>query len=254
MSIGWGLRGFIGGGSLGVMIPGALVALVLGRALGLPAAIAGRVAAFGAIGIGFGGQETYGQTVRFVTDAGPMFWRGIAGLGVKGALWGLLGGAVFGVGCVAHRLTWRQWAVALGLLVGGTWLGWWLIDEPKLLYFSNLKDRPRAEIWAGLLSGGVFFLGWCAVGLRRAARVPVTFALLGAAGGGVGFALGGVSYAGGMALGWAADCYPGWKQMEFCFGALLGAAFGVAAWCYWDAVRDVIPEDRPAGSPWWPRL
>ena len=43
MSVGWGLRGFIGGGSLGAMIPGALVALVLCRGLGLPDAICGRM-------------------------------------------------------------------------------------------------------------------------------------------------------------------------------------------------------------------
>lgn len=258
MSVGWGLRGFIGGGSLGAMIPGALVALVLCRGLGLPDAICGRIAAFGAVGIGFGGQETYGQTVRFVTDAGPMFWRGVAGLGVKGAVWGMLGGAVLGTGLVAGRMTRRQWWVALALLVAGTWFGWWLIDQPKRLYFSNLLDRPRAEVWAGLLTGAGFFLAWTVFVLRARARAVLALALLGAAGGGCGFALGGASYAGGMALGWPAAWYPGWKQMEFTFGLLLGAALGGAAWWQRDAISVGVREsergENSDGSPWWPVL
>lgn len=258
MSVGWGLRGFIGGGSLGAMIPGALVALVLCRGLGLPDAICGRIAAFGAVGVGFGGQETYGQTVRLVTDAGPMFWRGVAGLGVKGAVWGLLGGAMIGTGLVAGRVTRRQWWVALVLLVAGTWLGWWLIDQPKRLYFSNLLDRPRAEIWAGLLTGTFLFLGWIAVVLQARARLVLALALLGAVGGGLGFAMGGASYAGGMALGWPAVWYPGWKQMEFTFGLLLGAALGGATWWQRDVVVAAVSESEPGqrshGTAWWPVL
>lgn len=258
MSVGWGLRGFIGGGSLGAMIPGALVALVLCRGLGLPDAICGRIAVFGAVGVGFGGQETYGQTVRFVTDAGPMFWRGVAGLGVKGAVWGLLGGAMIGTGLVAGRMTRRQWWVALAVLVSGTWFGWWLIDQPKRLYFSNLLDRPRAEIWAGLLTGALLFLGWISVVLRARARSVLVLALLGATGGGFGFAMGGVSYAGGMALGWSAAWYPGWKQMEFVFGLFLGAALGAATWWQRDAIAAAVRETEPTkisdGSPWWPAL
>ena len=256
MSVGWGLRGFIGGGSLGAMISGALVALVLCQALKLADGICGRIAAFGAVGVGFGGQETYGQTVRFVTDAGPMFWRGVAGLGVKGAVWGMLGGAVIGAAFGASRLSRRQWGVALALLVAGTWLGWRLIDQPKLLYFSNLADRPRPEIWAGLLTGTGCFLGGVALAGRTHVRVAMTLAAFGAIGGGIGFAVGGVTYAGGMALGWPAEWYPGWKQMEFTFGLLFGGALGGATWWQREAiaaaVRDSTSTEKSVGSPWWP--
>ncbi|MSU50485.1 MAG: hypothetical protein EXS37_15600 [Opitutus sp.] len=240
------------------MIPGALVALVICRGLGLPNEICGRVAAFGAVGIGFGGQETYGQTVRFVTDAGPMFWRGVVGLGVKGAVWGFLGGAVIGISCIGGRMTRRQLLIALGLLVAGTWLGWRVVDQPKLLYFSNLADRPRAEIWAGLIAGAVGSLGWLGFVLGANARVPVALALLGAAGGGIGFAVGGVCYAGGMALGLPADWYPGWKQMEFTFGLLLGAALGGAAWWQRESIMaagpDSLSKRKIIRPPWWPTL
>ena len=33
--------------------------------------------------------------------------------------------------------------------------GWKLINEPKRIYFSDLYDRPRAELWAGLLIGAL---------------------------------------------------------------------------------------------------
>ena len=66
MSLGWGLRGFIGGGSLGAMIPGAMLGLALCLLFGRTRDI-GLIAAFAAVGIGFGGQETYGQTVHIST-------------------------------------------------------------------------------------------------------------------------------------------------------------------------------------------
>jgi hypothetical protein len=62
MSLGWGLRGSIGGGSLGAMIPEAMIGLVLCVLLGRQSD-AGVIVAFAAIGVDFGGQETYGQTV-----------------------------------------------------------------------------------------------------------------------------------------------------------------------------------------------
>ncbi len=255
VSVAWGLRGFIGGGELGAMIPGVLVALVIARALELPAKIVGRVAAFGAVGIGFGGQETYGQTVGFVTGLGEMFARGLVGLAVKGAVWGLVGGAVIGValtlGSRARRTLWG----ALLCLVGGTWLGWRIIDQPRLLYFSNLLDRPRPELWAGLLLGGLALLAWFAVAQRAVARVAGVFALCGALGGGLGFSLGGATYAGSVALGWQ-TWYPGWKHMEFVFGLLLGASLGLAAWLTRDAVGRVVTvlaSEEPCERVWlWP--
>ena len=238
MAVGWGLRGFIGGGSLGAMIPGALIALVIGHGLGLPDATCARLAAFGAVGIGFGGQETYGQTVRFVTNYGDEFFRGLAGLTVKGAVWGFVGGAVLGVALIARRVRHRDLALALVALIAGTWLGWRFIDEPKLLYFSNLHDKPRPEVWAGLFTGGLGFLGVLVWRLRAAARVPWVLALAGLVGGGIGFGAGGASYAAGMGLGFDARWYPGWKQMEFTFGLCLGAALGFAAYRLRDAIRE----------------
>jgi hypothetical protein len=221
MSLGWGLRGSIGGGSLGAMIPGAMIGLVLCLMLQRQSD-AGRIAAFAAIGVGFGGQETYGQTVGLSLQP-ETFWWAILGFVVKGAAWGLLGGAFIGIALERQRYTATQLLAGFTIMVAGTWLGWQFLNSPKLIYFSNRLDRPREELWAGLWLGGLLLLAW----LRS--RVPSLFALYGAIGGGIGFGLGASLQPLGrvvwadMPLGW-------WKAMELTFGALLGLAFVLCAW------------------------
>jgi len=84
MSLGWGLRGSIGGGSLGAMIPGAMIGLVLCLLLNRHSD-AGLIAAFAAIGVGFGGQETYGQTVGLSLQP-ETFWWAILGFVIAGGV------------------------------------------------------------------------------------------------------------------------------------------------------------------------
>ena len=221
MSLGWGLRGSIGGGSLGAMIPGAMIGLVLCLLLDRDAD-AGRIAAFAAIGVGFGGQETYGQTVG-LSLLPDTFWWAMLGFVIKGAVWGLLGGAFIGIALDRQRFTTAQILVGFAIMILGTWAGWQYLNNPKLIYFSNRLDRPRDEVWAGLWLGGLLLLAW----LRS--RVPSLFALYGAIGGGIGFGvgaslqpLGRVVWA-GMPLGW-------WKAMELTFGGILGLAYVLCAW------------------------
>ena len=123
MSLGWALRGFIGGGPLGAMIPGAMVALALALLLKLPPGVTARAAAFGAVAVGFGGEMTYGQTVGFAGQAETMGW-GLLGLAVKGGVWGLLGGAVAAAGFVRGAFTSRRIVGAFALMAGACWAGW----------------------------------------------------------------------------------------------------------------------------------
>jgi hypothetical protein len=221
MSLGWGLRGSIGGGSLAAMIPGAMIGLVLCLLLGRQSD-SGLIAAWAAIGIGFGGQETYGQTVGLSLQP-ETFWWAILGFVVKGAAWGLLGGAFIGLALDRPHYTNRQLLAGFVIMVLGTWLGWRCLNNPKLIYFSNRLDQPREELWAGLWLGGLLLLAW----LRS--RVPSMFALYGAIGGGIGFGVGaslqpmGRAVWAGMPLGW-------WKAMELTFGALLGLSYVLCAW------------------------
>ena len=102
MLLGWGLRGHIGGGPFGAMIPGAMVALSLCMLLKLPANFTAIVVVFGVVGIGLGGEMTYGQTLSFLRDPETMWW-GVLATTVKGAIWGILGAAVLSLGFVYHR-------------------------------------------------------------------------------------------------------------------------------------------------------
>lgn len=241
MSLGWGLRGSIGGGSLGAMIPGAMIGLALCFFLGREPD-AGLIAALGAIGVGFGGQETYGQTVG-LSHHPETFWWAILGFGLKGAAWGLLGGAFLGIGLDRDRVPNRRILFGLAAMVLGTWAGWALIDHPKLMYFSNRLEKPREEMWAGLWVGGL-----CLLAVLRA-RIPAWFALFGCLGGGIGFAFGASLQPWGkglwfeMPLGW-------WKAMELSFGAILGVSY---AWCAWLLRKELTREGSPpeSASPAW---
>lgn len=243
MSLGWGLRGYIGGGPLGAMIPGAMVAMALCILLrrtsphDWPAnAVA---AAFGAVGVGFGGQMTYGQTIGLTIHPETAAW-GLLGLTLKGAIWGLLGGAVIACGLRPPPL--RRIFAASAALTLACAIGWKFINEPKLIYFSDPVNKPRAEIWAGLLLGALAFL----LVLRN--RTAWTFAGIAFLGGGAGFGIGGWINAFGRTSGWHTPI-DWWKIMEFTFGFLFGAALGYA--CRRSASA-IAAENHPQPSPsWW---
>lgn len=225
MSLGWMLRGYIGGSSLGAMIPGSMVGLALCLLLNRHRDAA-LIAAFAAVGIGFGGQETYGQTVGLSLQP-ETFWWGILGFFIKGGKWGLLGGALIGIALTRDRYSNKDLITSFALMVAGTWAGWKLLNEPKLIYFSNPIDRPRAELWFGLLLGAILmlvYLSW-----RAGAALPWRFAGWGALGGSIGFASGAAAQVWGR-NNWADFPFGWWKFMEMTFGFLLGLGFGICAW------------------------
>jgi hypothetical protein len=239
MSLGWGLRGYIGGGPLGAMIPGALVAMAICLLLRWPGMSAAIVAAFGAAGVGMGGMMTYGQTIGFIVKPETFGW-GLLGLTLKGAIWGLCGGAFIAIALMRGAIPKRDVVIALGLYGAGVWAGWKVINEPKLIYFSDPVNQPRPEIWAGLLFGALLMLAWLI--LRGAGAVPARFALLAMAGGGIGFGLGGSIMAYGRTLPLDQAWIPWWKIMEFTFGFLFGAALGVAAYQWRPALKqEIVP-------------
>jgi len=250
MTVGWGLRGSIGGGPVGAMIPGALVAMSLCMVLHPRQPNCALATAFGAVGVGFGGQMTYGQTVGFIIDPASYTW-GLAGLTLKGAIWGLVGGAVLGIALAGARSRRSSLLPGLVLMVAGTYLGWKLLNEPKLLYFSNPVDKPRPEIWAGLLLGGILFLGWLArLGMGK---IPLRFALAGALGGGIGFGAGGTIMAIGLTLPVDQSWYPWWSLMEFTLGFCFGLALGICAWRNRTELdrRDDLAEQEVRRQPAW---
>lgn len=228
MLLGWGLRGHIGGGPFGAMIPGAFVALSLALLLELPAAATSVLMVFAVFGIGMGGEMTYGQTLGFLRIPETVWW-GTAGTTLKGAVWGLLGGALLSMGFVFERIPKKTTILAILLLFIGMFVGFKLVNDPRLLYFSD-PEKPRPESWAALLFGAIFLLTY----LKFKIAIPdfkiiFRFAFIGMIGGALGFGLGGFWMVLGSHLpdviftNW-------WKAMEFTFGLLFGASLGYAAW------------------------
>jgi len=247
MSLGWGLRGFIGGGPLGAMIPGAMVGLVVSGLLGQERQAAW-LAACAAVGVGLGGQMTYGQTVGLSLKP-ETYWWAMLGFAIKGGVWGLAGGAMLGAGILRSFEGWnpRRFLSGLAAMLAATWAGWRLVNAPKLIYFSDPANKPREEVWAGLLAGAIAFLVVAAHGpLRRAAW---RFALWGCAGGALGFPLGAALQAWGRGLA-SLQWLDWWKGMELTFGALLGLGFALAAWRSRGAPAAGGPPEPGEEAPW----
>lgn len=241
MSLGWALRGFIGGGPLGAMIPGAMVALTLALLLELPAGVAARAAAFSAIGVGFGGEMTYGQTVGFAGQSGTM-WFGLLGLAVKGGVWGLLGGAVVALGFIRSRFTSARIVAACAMMAAACYVGWRTVNQPKLIYFSNLADRPREEVWFGFILAALALLA-----VLRDGTVT-RFSLYSLVGGFVGFGGGGLFIALHRIAMPDARWFMSWKMMEYTFGFFFGLALAAAAWRLRAQLR-AEPEEENAPPP-----
>lgn len=229
MLLGWGLRGYIGGGPFGAMIPGAMVALSIAMLLKLSAEATSVLVVFAAVGIGLGGEMTYGQTLGFLRNPETVWW-GTVGTTVKGAVWGLLGGIIFAIGLLYKQLSRKQIITAYIIMMAGMYAGFKLINQPMLIYFSD-PAKPRAESWAALLIGALAMLVYLKFKLKsNEFKIMTHMAIWGLVSGGLGFGLGGFWMVLGNQLPQDVIFNSWWKAMEFTFGLLLGAGLGLAVW------------------------
>ncbi|MFO0918580.1 MAG: hypothetical protein U0872_09730 [Planctomycetaceae bacterium] len=234
MSLGWGLRGTIGGGQIGAMIPGAVVMLCLAHLLNWSRSL-GIVAAIGTVGIALGGQETYGQTIGFLRDRQTVLW-GLTGLTVKGGMWGLSGGVLVGLAFMHGKYRPREILLGLMLMIAATMLGIQYLDAPQLIYFSNPLDKPRPEAWAGITLGALAL--WAYLRTLNRESVTTAFTFGGLLAGAAGFGGGSLFLAYGATLSPEFRSWPWWKLMEFSFGALFGLGLGAVAYWKREILRD----------------
>ena len=270
--LGWGIRGQYGhetGAMLSGVLVGAALLCVLGGRLGWSSSL--RAVAMLAVGVGFGGAETYGQTIgltqnpEVVGNVRALVW-GSAGLFVKGAVWIGIGAAFFGsaLGGVAWRRR-EMAAVLLGMLA--LWLaGEWLFHRPfdpargalPPLYFSashhwypdQADPKSRVERWGGLLLAWAGLMLW-----RGVVRRDGLCARLGWA----GFVAGGIGFAGGQCIQSAHAWHPEsfrrvlgdwdglinwWNMMEIAFGSIWGAGVGWGLSRWRSRIREPFPEHR----------
>lgn len=233
MSLGWGLRGTIGGGPVGAMIPGVMIPLAIALGLNLKRDLS-VLLVFGAVAIGLGGQMTYGQTIGF-TKTGPIWW-GIWAMTLKGAVWGLTGGILLGLGFMRRRYRTEELLWGFLILLALTICGRQLLDAPKIYYLSNRWDKPREEVWMGLLLGGVSLQAYLL--LLKRETVSLTFAFWGMLCGAIGFGGGGLffpleawidQHISAQSAWKVLREIPAWKSMEYFFGLMLGIGYAIAA-------------------------
>jgi hypothetical protein len=219
------------------MIPGALLGLALSILLKGKRFSPGLVVGLVASGYGFGAAQTTLQTAGYLmaTNHDHVVKLGISlpGLAIKGGLWATFVGAGLGLALAAYLYSKRDIVISLILLVVAFYAGWWVIDRPRLIYFS--VDRP--EIWGGLLVGVIPLLAW--VTLRGGTRIPLRLAGYAALAGGLGYPFAVSLAAAGINFTHIRQDW--WKLAETTFGACMGA--GIALGTY--RIQDRLPvEDR----------
>ena len=230
MLLGWGLRGFIGGGPYGALIPGAMVTLTICILLDVPIMFAAIALVFGTTGTAMGGEMTYGQTLGFLKNPDTVWW-GFAGTSLKGGVWGLLSGTFIALGLVYQRIKVKTILTGFIVFLILFAVGLKFINDPRILYFSNPVNQPRDESWAGLLFAVIGLLVYLKIKTSaEESRILNRFALYGALGGLLGFGLGSLWITVGSQYGDQFLIVDWWKMMEFSFGLTMGGFLGYAAW------------------------
>jgi hypothetical protein len=129
------------------------------------------------------------QLVFFETP--DTVWWGFTGTSVKGGVWGLSSGLFIGLGLVHQRIKVKTIVTGFLIFLIGFVIGLKLINDPKILYFSDPFNHPRNESWAGLLFASAGLLIYLKTKIGAADfRIIVRFVLYGLLGGALGLWIG----------------------------------------------------------------
>lgn len=256
LSYGWGMRGSLIGSERGALLPGALLGMFLALFSGSQT-VADNFwffAAAGAVGMAYGGAQTYGQTLGFIVHRGKPDYapaKGYAGVAIKGGLWHGIDGAVLGIMFSAAGGYYKPLAIIIffALIPVMQAIGVTVFNKPykpkegrfPKIYFSI----DRREEWGGNL---VTLIGLLIFTLLHKDYYAFFFAVVGLFGGAAGFSLGMVIYDfmhhpmknGRYFFGSFNDKLSGWKTMELTFGAVGGIFFAV----YFVLTKDTMLKER----------
>jgi hypothetical protein len=259
------------------MMAGLLVALVIGLLFcGRQSSLfAARLSALTAIGIGFGGSMTYGQTVGLTHDPelvgnwSALRW-GMLGLAIKGGIWIGFGGAFLGMGLSGRRYRALEMTTLLVVLLALLFAGLYFLNQPfdpanrvlPRIYFSDdwrwEREKadllPRPERWGGLLVALGGLIAYLAIKGDRLAR---NMALVGVVSGGLGFPLGQSIQAAHAwnpeafraALGRLDPLVNWWNMMEITFGLVLGLGLALGVWLHRRSIPSLDLEGETELSP-----
>ncbi len=257
VSYGWGMRGTLLGGLRGAVLPGALLGMFLAVFSGneIIAKNFFIFAAAGASAMAFGGSETYGETLGFITHRNGAEYnpkKGYIAVFLKGALWHGIAGAVLGIAFSAVSGKYYNGidiVIVLALIPFVSLLGEQIFNKPynrkekifPKIYFSI----ERREEWGG---NALVVLMLLIFTLIRRDYYAFFFGIVGLLGGGAGFSIGMMLFdyianprkSGKAFAGKYNKYFGGWKAMEFSFGAIAGLFFAI----YFVATKDTMLAER----------
>ncbi len=220
LGLGWAIRGVFGheygaawAGSMGSL---AIVVATNRRDWLRRAPI---LAALGGIGWGVGGMMSYGLVIGYCrgTDFGNVSY-GYTMLGVIGALYGFIGGGLFGLGLESDREKKAAWhSLLTEMFVCGYLVYVILVD------FMDLHmTPPRSDNWARCLGASMAFAWFLHRGGFHRALRTAGYAALGA---GIGFSFGNFIQTMTAVLELPVN---GWNIMEFSLGFSGGVGMAYA--------------------------
>lgn len=177
-----------------------------------------RISLAAAFGWGIGGMISYGMVVGYARagDFGNVYY-GLMMLFVIGALYGFLGGGLFGLTLVDTKDSKVPWSVLIAEMVAFALLTYgFLINQLELF-----MTPPRSELWAACF-GACIPIGWYV--LRKNHNNVLRVALWSALGAGFGFAFGNFLQVLGRSF---QSPFNFWNIMEYSIGF-----FGGSGMCY----------------------
>jgi hypothetical protein len=264
--MGWGIRGQYGH-ETGAMIAGLLVGLVIAFLFcpGASSLVAARVVALTAVGISFGGAQTYGQTLGLSQDAAireTTYWWGLLGTFIKGGVWIGLAGGFLGMGLGGKRYRPLEMMTLMFAMIGLLFVGNHLLNQPfsppelPRIYFSDFwgKDnpnwKPRPESWGGFWFALIGLIVY--TGLVKRDRVAATMGLIGIPSGGFGFSIGQSIQA---HRAWNEPFLPfdqymnWWNMMEITFGLIMGGGLALGVYLNRRHIRFATKDEPPDITP-----
>ncbi len=231
----WAVRGQFGhehGAAWAGAIGCLTVLLLANRKDWWPHALTATVA--GGLGWGIGGIMSYGRVVGYgrSIDFGNVYY-GLLSLFVIGALYGCIGGGLFGIALSEFKKKSVPWHRLILEMLGGGFLAYFFM----IRQFEWFMTPPREELWAACAGAAIAMIAFMR---RHSLNGALKVALFSAFGAGFGFAFGNFLQVLGNVLEIRFNL---WNVMEYSLGFFggVGMAYGVFTT---DWKEKAVPQNR----------
>lgn len=189
----------------------------------------------GGLGWGIGGIMSYGKVIGYCksTDFGNVYY-GFLMLFIIGALYGFVGGGLFGISLSKTKKRTEVWHQLIVEMTVGAILGYFFIIEQ----FGWIMTPPRSELWAASFGVSLSLIWYM---IRNQMQSALRVAIFSAFGAGFGFAFGNLL----QVLGNVFEVqFNMWNVMEYTLGFCGGTAMSYAVFTSeWEELENPSPKE-----------